>query len=109
MRMIWSSRFCVQKLVNSRTSWVNVEYLEPLVLEDSLDGSILSRWRQLGLENNAEGAISDNLALRVLQVPSFSSHSILDLLADHLCNCVSSAANDQTGPKSSGPMAGLVY
>jgi hypothetical protein len=58
--------------------------LESLVLKDSLDGSILSRWGQLGLENNTEGAISDNLALRVLQIPSFSSHSILDLLADHL-------------------------
>lgn len=70
-------------------------YLESLVLENTLDGSILSRWRQLGLENNAKGAVSDNLALSILQVPSLTGHSILDLLADHLCNCVSSGTSNQ--------------
>lgn len=64
-------------------------YLEPLILKNTFDGSILSRWRQLGLENHTKGTISDNFALGILQVSGLASHSILNLFTDNLCNCVS--------------------
>jgi hypothetical protein len=59
--------------------------LEPLVLENSLDGSVFSRRGQLGLENNSERPITNNLALCVLQVLGFAGNPILHFLADHLC------------------------
>jgi hypothetical protein len=58
--------------------------LEPLVLKNPLNGSILSRWRQLGLKDDTERAISYDLTLRILQVPSLASNSILNLLTDNL-------------------------
>jgi hypothetical protein len=64
-------------------------YLEPLILKNTLDGSVLSRWRKLGLENDTEGTISDNFALGILQISGLARHSILNLFTDHLCNCVS--------------------
>ena len=69
--------------------YANCTYLEPLVLKNPLNGSILSGWRQLGLKDDTERAISYDLALRILQVPGLASNSILNLLADNLCNCVS--------------------
>ena len=60
-------------------------YLEPLVLQDPLDGGVLARRGQLGLEDDAEGPVSDHLALRVLEVPGLARDAVLDLLANHLC------------------------
>lgn len=60
-------------------------YLEPLVLQHTLDGGILARRRQLRLENDAEGAIADNLAVCVLHFPRLACDAILDLFADNLC------------------------
>lgn len=59
-------------------------YLETFVLEDSLDGSIFTGWRKLGLKDNAERAISNNLALSVLQISSLAGDTILNSLADDL-------------------------
>lgn len=59
-------------------------YLESLVLEHALNGSVLTRGRELGLEDNAEGAVSHNLALSILHVSSFSSNTILNLFANDL-------------------------
>jgi len=61
-------------------------YLETLVLEHTLDGSILTRRRQLGLEDHAEGAVSHDLALRVLHLFCFSGKAILDLLTNDFCH-----------------------
>jgi hypothetical protein len=63
--------------------------LEALVLQHSLDRSIFSAGRQLGLEDHTEGAISDNLALRVRQVFVFTSLAVLDLFADNFCANIS--------------------
>lgn len=59
-------------------------YLEPLVLQHTLDSSIFTRRRELSLENHSEGTISHDLALGVLHIASLPSHSILDLLTNDL-------------------------
>jgi hypothetical protein len=60
-------------------------YLESLVLQDTLDGSIFSAGRELGLEDDPEGAIAHNLALSVLDLSLFTSQSILDFLSNDFC------------------------
>lgn len=60
-------------------------YLEPLVLQDSLDSSIFTTGRQFGLEHNPKGAIADNFTLGVLHVLRLASQPILHSLANHLC------------------------
>jgi hypothetical protein len=74
MRMIWSSRFWRREdkkpLVSSvrrqtHCGLSSLAYLEPLVLQHALDGGILATGRQLGLEDDAERAIADDLALGV--------------------------------------------
>lgn len=59
-------------------------YLEALVLQHPLDGSIFTGGRQLGLEDDTEGTISDNLALCVLHISSLARDAILDLFANNL-------------------------
>lgn len=59
-------------------------YLEPLVLKDSLDGSVLAARSHLGLKDNTEGAITHNLALSVGDLLGLAGQSILDLLPDDL-------------------------
>lgn len=66
-------------------------HFETLVLEHSLDGCVLAAWRQLGVEDNTEGTIADNLALCVSQFSGLSSQAVLDLLADDFCQL---SAND---------------
>jgi hypothetical protein len=58
-------------------------YLESLVLEDTLDGSIFARRGQLGLEDNTERTVAYDLALRVLQVSGFACDAVLYFLADN--------------------------
>ena len=60
-------------------------YLEPLILEHSLDCRIFSRRRQLCLEYNAKGTISDDFALRVLHLFRLTRQSILHFLANDFC------------------------
>lgn len=60
-------------------------YLEALVLQHALDGGILPRRRELGLEDDAEGAIADNLALGVLHLLGLAGQAVLDLLTDDFC------------------------
>jgi hypothetical protein len=67
-----------------------IRYLEAFVLQDSLDGRIFAARRELRLENHAEGAVSDNLALCVSEISSLSSASVLDFFADDFCRGVSS-------------------
>ena len=64
-------------------------YLESLVLQHSLDGCILSAWRELGLEDNAKRAVADDLALRVCKVLVLAGFTVLDFLANDFCNGVS--------------------
>ena len=59
-------------------------YLESLVLEDSLDGSVLAAGSHLGLEHHTEGAIADDLTLRVGDLLGLAGQSILDLFANDL-------------------------
>jgi hypothetical protein len=59
--------------------------LEPLVLKHSLDGSILTRWRELSLENHPKRPIANDLALRVLHFPCLPCQPILDLLTNYFC------------------------
>jgi hypothetical protein len=61
---------------------VQAAYLEALVLQHALDGRILAAGRQLGLEDDAKGAVADNLALRVGKVLVLASLAVLDLFAD---------------------------
>ncbi len=65
--------------------YLQTAYLESLVLQDPLDGGILTARRELGLEDNTKRAIADNLALSVLDLSSFPSQSILDLFANDFC------------------------
>jgi len=60
-------------------------HLKALVLEHALDSSILSGRRQLGLEDDTERAVADNLALSVLHLLRLSGKAVLDLLADNFC------------------------
>lgn len=60
-------------------------YLEPLILEDSLDGSILAAGGHLGLKHHTERSIAHNLALCVGDLLGFARQAILDLFADDLC------------------------
>jgi hypothetical protein len=62
-----------------------LRYLEALILEDSLDGSILAAGSHLGLEHDPEGAIANNLTLCVGDLFGFTGQSILDFLLDDLC------------------------
>ena len=59
--------------------------LKALVLQHALDGSILSGRRQLGLEDDSERAVADDLALGVLHFLGLSGQAVLDLLTDDFC------------------------
>jgi hypothetical protein len=59
--------------------------LESLVLQDSLDGSVLTIGSQLRLEHYTERAVAHNLALRVLHFPVFASNSILHFFPNDIC------------------------
>lgn len=65
--------------------------LETLVLEHALDGSIFTAGRQLGLEDDTEGAVTDDLALGVLHLFCLSSQAILNLFANYLCTALAHA------------------
>ena len=67
-------------------------HLEPLVLENTLDGRILAIWSELGLKYNAEGSVSHDLALCVLHLFGFTSNPVLDFLSNHLCQILSNGA-----------------
>ena len=71
-------------LVEEHFTSLHLTYLETLVLEDALDGSIFAAGRQLGLENDSERAIADDLALSVLDIAGLAGQAILDLFADDL-------------------------
>ena len=64
-------------------------YLEALILKDTLDCCIFPIWRELGLENNAEGSVADDFALGVLHFFSLASKAILNLFTNHLYSSVS--------------------
>jgi hypothetical protein len=63
--------------------------LEALILQHPFDGGVFSAGGQLGLEDDAEGAVAHNLALCVGQVLVFSGLAVLDLFADDFCGAVS--------------------
>ncbi len=67
-------------------------YLEALVLENALDGSIFSVWGELCLKNNTKGAIAHDLALRILHLLRFAGQAILYFLANDLCKPSASTA-----------------
>ena len=78
--------------------WISgIGDLETLVLKHTLDGGIFAAGRQLGLENDTEGTVADNLALGVLHLFCLSSQAILDLFADYLCTA-SARAKHRDGP-----------
>ena len=60
-------------------------YLEALVLQHALDGGVLSGGRQLGLEDDTERTVADDLALGVLHLLGLSGQAVLDLLTDDFC------------------------
>lgn len=64
---------------------IDSSYLEALVLKNTLDGGVFSAWRQFGLEDDAKGAIADNLALRILHLFRLASETVLDLFANDFC------------------------
>jgi hypothetical protein len=60
-------------------------YLEPLVLQDSLDGSVLAAGGHLGLKHDTERSIADDLALGIRDLLVLPCQAILNLFADDLC------------------------
>jgi hypothetical protein len=60
--------------------------LESLVLQHALDGGIFAAGRELSLEDDAKGAISNNLALGVRNVSCLARGAVLDLFADDFCS-----------------------
>lgn len=60
-------------------------YLEPLVLKDSLDGSVLAAGGHLGLEHHTKRSIAHDLALCIGDLLGFARQAILDLLTNDLC------------------------
>lgn len=93
MRMICSSRFCARVSIvakrNATQKPANDAHLESLVLKNTLDCGILVGRSQLGLENDAEGTISNNLALRVLYLSRLARDAVLDFFLDYLWTSVS--------------------
>ncbi|KAH8632673.1 Pkinase-domain-containing protein [Alternaria alternata] len=90
MRMIWSSRFCLGgQLRLCILACVAQTHLEALILQHTLDGRIFTTGRQLRLEDYAERAVADNLALRVCEVFVVAGQAVLDLFADNFCGIVS--------------------
>lgn len=84
MRIICSSRFYTWSAAIGASRYCMV-YLEALVLQHTLDGSVLTRGRQLRLEHNTEGAVADDLALRVLHISRLAGNTILHFFTDDLC------------------------
>ena len=60
-------------------------YLEALVLQDSLDGSVLAAGGHLGLKHDTKRSIADDLALSIRDLLVLACQAILDLFADDLC------------------------
>jgi hypothetical protein len=99
--MIWSSLFCAGSVEELEEQKSGVGDLETLVLEHTLDGSIFAAGGQLGLEDNTEGTVADNLALGVLHLFCLSGQAILDLFANYLCTASVRAKH------GFGPMDGM--
>jgi hypothetical protein len=78
-------------------------HLEPLVLQHPLDRSVLPAGRQLRVENYAERTVSDNLALRVGEIPGFAGEAVLDLFANDFYGVVSSRFTLARGTESCSP------
>lgn len=76
-------------------------YLEPFVLQDSLDGSVLAAGGHLGLKHDTERSIAHDLALSIRDLLVLACQAILDLFADDLCagkeDGETSVIMDQTG------------
>ncbi len=85
MRIICNSRFCAVVSNLLSVAPLRSSDLEALVLEHTFDRSILAGGRQLRLKHNAEGAVADNLALRVLHVSCLAGNTILHFLANDFC------------------------
>jgi hypothetical protein len=64
-------------------------YLESFVLQNTLDGGVLSIGRNLCLKYDSKGAIANYFALSVLHVTNFTSDAILDSFTNNLCRVVS--------------------
>ena len=72
--------------ISSTDAFINSPiYLEPLILQDSFDRRVFSSRRELGLENDAKGPISDNFALCVLHFSCLASDTVLDLFTYDFC------------------------
>lgn len=84
MRMICNSRFCLVLASSLTPRTPKRIYLESLVLQDSLDCGIFTTWRQLGLEDDTERAISNNLALSVGNIPGLTSRTVLNFFSNDL-------------------------
>jgi hypothetical protein len=85
MRMICNSRFCAKSASAPSHAGHAQTHLEALVLQHALDGRIFATGRQFGLEDDAERAVADDLALCVGQVLVLARLAVLDLLADDFC------------------------
>ncbi len=83
MRMICSSRFWSS--VSGRAEQTSTApHLEALVLEHAFNGRVLAIGGELGLEDDTERAVADDLALRVLHLAGLAGEAILDLFANDL-------------------------
>lgn len=71
------------------SKWIGVPHLESPVLQHPLDGCILAAGLELGLEDDAERSVADDLTLSVLHLPSFTCDSILYLFLDGFYDLVS--------------------
>lgn len=81
--LCWSQyavRVCCSAL--PRAAGRDWTHLEALVLQHPLDGCVLAAGRQLRLEDDAERAVADNLALCVRQVLVVARLAVLHFLAN---------------------------
>jgi hypothetical protein len=104
MRMICSSRFWPRVSLEVGGQNRGGACLEALVLQDALDGGVFSARRELGLEDDAKGAVSDDFALSVGEISGLSGDAILHLFPDDLWSRVSRGGGD--GRKRYRPSSG---
>lgn len=61
-----------------------ISHLETFILQHPFDSCVFPIWCKLCLENNSKRAVSYNLALCILHLPSLTCDAILYFLSDNL-------------------------
>lgn len=95
-------------ICNSRFLYVSAELLakgvdqtclEPFILKNPFDGGVFTTRRQLGLEDDTKGPISNDFTLSILHLSCFSGQSILDFFTYNLCRHLSAHVLEGVHPR----------